>query len=130
MKVKLVKAVRLSPIRPLCLAGSVVEVDEATYGRLVELDAVEVEADVEAAPDSEPVAEVESEATPEPEPVVEAAPEPEPEQEPEVEPAPVVSRPAKSAPEDKWRAYAESLGLDVKGLKKPEIIAAVSKVTA
>lgn len=114
MKVKLVKAVRLSPIRPLCLAGSVVEVDEATYGRLVELGAVEVE----------------SEATPEPEPVVEAAPEPEPEQEPEVEPAPVVSRPAKSAPEDKWRAYAESLGLDVKGLKKPEIIAAVSKVTA
>lgn len=126
MKVKLVKAVRLSPIRPLCLAGSVVEVDEATYGRLVELGAVEVEADVEAAPDSEPVAEVESEATPEPEPEVEAAPEPEP----EVEPAPVVSRPAKSAPEDKWRAYAESLGLDVKGLKKPEIIAAVSKVTA
>lgn len=114
MKVKLVKAVRLSPIRPLCLAGSVVEVDEATYGHLVELGAVEVEADVEAAPDSEPVAEVE------------AAPEPEP----EVEPAPVVSRPAKSAPEDKWRAYAESLGLDVKGLKKPEIIAAVSKVTA
>ena len=116
MKVKLVKAVRLSPIRPLCLAGSVVEVDEATYGRLVELGAVEVEAEVEA--------------TPEPEPVVEAALEPEPEQEPEVEPAPVVSRPAKSAPEDKWRAYAESLGLDVKGLKKPEIIAAVSKVTA
>lgn len=114
MKVKLAKSVRLSPIRPLCLAGSVVEVDEATYGRLVELGAVEVESD----------------ATPEPEPevVVEAAPEPE--SEPEVEPAPVVSRPAKSAPEDKWRAYAESLGLDVKGLKKPEIIAAVAKVAA
>lgn len=112
MKVKLAKSVRLSPIRPLCMAGSEVDVDEATYGRLVELGAVVVE----------------SETTPESEPEVEPAPEPE--SEPEVEPAPVVSRPAKSAPEDKWRAYAESLGLDVKGLKKAEIIAAVAKVTA
>lgn len=117
MKVKLVKAVRLSPIRPLCMAGSVIDVDEATYGRLVELGAVVVE--------SEPEVEEAPEAVSEPEPVVESevegAPEPE---------AGVVRKPAKSAPEDKWRAYAESLGLDVKGLKKPEIIAVVNKATA
>ena len=35
-------------------------------------------------------------------------------------------RPAKAAGVDKWRAYAESLGHDVKGLDKAEIIALVS----
>lgn len=37
-----------------------------------------------------------------------------------------VPRPAKAAGIDKWRAYAESLGHEVKGLGKSEIIALVS----
>lgn len=37
-----------------------------------------------------------------------------------------VARPAKAAGIDKWRAYAVSLGHEVKGLDKSEIIALVS----
>ena len=40
------------------------------------------------------------------------------------EPAEDVGRPAKTAPVDAWRKYAESLGVEVKGLSKQEIIAA------
>lgn len=40
------------------------------------------------------------------------------------EPAEDVKRPAKTAPVDTWRKYAESLGVEVKGLSKQEIIAA------
>lgn len=40
------------------------------------------------------------------------------------EPAEDVKRPAKTAPVDAWRKYAESLGVEVKGLSKQEIIAA------
>ncbi|OHO71181.1 hypothetical protein HMPREF2692_01310 [Corynebacterium sp. HMSC036D03] len=40
------------------------------------------------------------------------------------EPAEDVKRPAKTAPVDTWRKYAESLGVVVKGLSKQEIIAA------
>lgn len=39
-------------------------------------------------------------------------------------PAEDVKRPAKTAPVDTWRKYAESLGVEVKGLSKQEIIAA------
>lgn len=42
----------------------------------------------------------------------------------EGEPAGEVERPAKTAPVDTWRKYAESLGVEVKGLSKQEIIAA------
>ena len=40
------------------------------------------------------------------------------------EPVEDVKRPAKTAPVDTWRKYAESLGVEVKGLSKQEIIAA------
>ncbi|EGT5788616.1 hypothetical protein A9D03_12600 [Corynebacterium striatum] len=40
------------------------------------------------------------------------------------EPAADVKRPAKTAPVDTWRKYAESMGVEVKGLSKQEIIAA------
>ena len=40
------------------------------------------------------------------------------------EPADEVKRPAKTAPVDAWRKYAKSLGVEVKGLSKQEIIAA------
>lgn len=36
------------------------------------------------------------------------------------------SRPAKSAPVTAWREYADSLGVDTKGLSKAEIIAATA----
>ncbi|WP_368921520.1 hypothetical protein [Corynebacterium striatum] len=40
------------------------------------------------------------------------------------EPADEVKRPAKTAPVDTWRKYAESQGTPTKGLSKQEIIAA------
>ncbi|EGT5594914.1 hypothetical protein B7O34_10205 [Corynebacterium striatum] len=40
------------------------------------------------------------------------------------EPADEAKRPAKTAPVDAWRKYAKSLGVEVKGLSKQEIIAA------
>lgn len=40
------------------------------------------------------------------------------------EPVDEVKRPAKTAPVDAWRKYAKSLGVEVKGLSKQEIIAA------
>ena len=36
-----------------------------------------------------------------------------------------VPRPRRAAPVDEWRAYAESQGIDPKGMSKPELIAAV-----
>lgn len=45
--------------------------------------------------------------------------------EPEVaEPNEGMKRPAKTAPVDVWRKYAKSMGVEVKGLSKQEIIAA------
>lgn len=35
----------------------------------------------------------------------------------------VVKRPARTAPVEEWRKYAQSLGYDVKGLSKQELIA-------
>lgn len=58
-----------------------------------------------------------------------AKPATKPKQEPKQEPkepvaASEVERPAKTAPVDTWRKYAKSLGVEVKGLSKQEIIAA------
>ncbi|VZH85315.1 hypothetical protein [Corynebacterium rouxii] len=61
----------------------------------------------------------------EPEPVV--VPEPDPVEEPVSETP--VKKPLKSAGIDAWRVFATGLGIDVKGLKKPEIIAAVNAVS-
>ena len=44
---------------------------------------------------------------------------------PELE-EPVVKRPARTAPLDTWRAYAEAQGIDPKGLSKAELIAATN----
>ena len=40
--------------------------------------------------------------------------------------APMVKRPARTAPVDTWRAYAEAQGIDPKGLSKAELIAATN----
>ena len=56
---------------------------------------------------------------PEPEP----EPEPDPASAPEA-PAKTSERPRKTAPVATWRAYADALGIDPKGLTKAEIIAA------
>lgn len=62
------------------------------------------------------------------EPVVKAAPEPAPvvESEPEPEHKPKVKRPAKTAPTSDWEAFLKSQGVNPKGMKKAEMIAAVS----
>ncbi|KGF15162.1 hypothetical protein [Corynebacterium freneyi] len=52
-------------------------------------------------------------------------PRPEPEPAPEA-PAEAPERPRKTAPVATWRAYAEDLGIDPKGLTKAEIIAATT----
>lgn len=64
-----------------------------------------------------------SDADDEPEPAEPAADEPAPEPEDD-EPVDEVKRPAKTAPVDTWRRYAESQGIPAKGLSKQEIIAA------
>ena len=64
------------------------------------------------------VGETEDEPTPAP------ATEPVDDEFADAEPADEVKRPAKTAPVDMWRKYAESLGVEVKGLSKQEIIAA------
>lgn len=55
--------------------------------------------------------------------VADVQPEPEPEPEPETNQD--INRPRNGASETMWRQYAKSLGLDVTGLRKPEIIAVV-----
>ena len=40
--------------------------------------------------------------------------------------SPRVKRPARTAPVDTWRAYAEAQGIDPKGLSKAELIAATN----
>ena len=64
------------------------------------------------------VGETEAEPTPAP------ATEPVDDESADDEPAEDVGRPAKTAPVDAWRKYAGSLGVEVKGLSKQEIIAA------
>lgn len=58
------------------------------------------------------------------EPTLAPAAEPVEDEPVEDEPVEDVKRPAKTAPVDTWRKYAESLGVEVKGLSKQEIIAA------
>lgn len=64
------------------------------------------------------------------EPEVKAAPEPEPVAESKAKPAsdekPKVKRPAKTAPTSEWEAFLKSQGVNPKGMKKAEMIAAVS----
>lgn len=62
------------------------------------------------------------------EPEVKAAPEPvaESKVEPVSEDKPKVKRPAKTAPTSEWEAFLKSQGVNPKGMKKAEMIAAVS----
>lgn len=52
--------------------------------------------------------------------------EPEPDPEPVQESKPRVKRPAKTAPVSEWEAFLKSQGVNPKGMKKAEMIAAVS----
>jgi hypothetical protein len=65
---------------------------------------------------------VPQDAEPETEPASEPAPVPPPEPESEPEPVTDGGPPAHSALKDEWIVYAESLGHDVEGLTKEEII--------
>lgn len=62
------------------------------------------------------------------EPVVKAAPEPvaESKVEPVSDEKPKVKRPAKTAPTSEWESFLKSQGVNPKGMKKAEMIAAVS----
>lgn len=62
------------------------------------------------------------------EPEVKAAPEPvaESKVEPVSDEKPRVKRPAKTAPTSEWEAFLKSQGVNPKGMKKAEMIAAVS----
>ncbi|MCT1819365.1 hypothetical protein ACVNSK_10475 [Corynebacterium propinquum] len=60
------------------------------------------------------------------EPEVKAAPAPVVESEPVSEDKPKVKRPAKAAPTSEWEAFLKSQGVNPKGMKKAEMIAAVS----
>ena len=105
-KVTLAKSIRF-PGGPLRVQGTTIEVEDALYDAYVGKGVFVSDMDSEPAPAPAPV--------PEPEPVVE-------------EPAPVkspkVTKPAKAASLARWREYAQSLGIDHKGLSKAEIIAA------
>lgn len=89
------------------LPGDTVEVEEQTAVWLESCGAL-----VTARTDPAPRARV----TPEPE-------QPDPDPVVPVESGPV--KPRRAAPVDDWRAYAAAQGMDVKGLSKKEIIAAV-----
>lgn len=97
-----------SPEDVLLPPGSVVEVDDETAGWLDSCGAVRHEADNTAKkPESEPTL-VEQEAE---KPT--AAPK-----------SGDVPRPAKAAPIEDWRKYAEAQGIVTKGLSKKELIGA------
>ena len=102
-KVTLAKSIRLPGDR-LRRVGEVVDVSDEVFDRFSPLG-------VFVSDDPAPVP-VKAEA-----PADERAAEPD---------APAVKRPARTAPVDTWRAYAESQGIDPKGLSKAEIIAATN----
>ena len=102
-KVTLAKSIRLPGDR-LRRVGEVVDVSDEVHERFSPLG-------VFASGDPAPV-QVKAEV-----PVDERAPEPD---------APRVKRPARTAPVDTWRAYAEGQGIDPKGLSKAELIAATN----
>lgn len=102
-KVTLAKSIRLPGDR-LRRVGEVVDVSDEVFDRFSPLG-------VFVSDDPAPV-------TVKPEvPADERAPEPD---------APRVKRPARTAPVDTWRAYAEAQGIDPKGLSKAELIAATN----
>lgn len=102
-KVTLAKSIRLPGDR-LRRVGEIVDVSDEVHERFSPLG-------VFASDDPAPVP-VKSEV-----PADERAAEPD---------APRVKRPARTAPVDTWRAYAEAQGIDPKGLSKAELIAATN----
>lgn len=103
--VKLAKSIRF-PGGPLLKQGSTHDIEDALFDEFVDKGVFVV-------------------GTP---PVVETAAPVEDvvESDPDVEVDDGASRPAKSAPVTAWREYADSLGVDTKGLSKAEIIAATA----
>ena len=100
-----------NPGTAMYVAGDVVDVDDETAAWLERSGAL-------AAPKS-------AKETQEPE----APDEPEAPEDPPQDAAPkqqAPARPARTAPLDTWRAYAEAQGIDPKGLTKAEIIAATN----
>lgn len=103
--VKLAKSIRF-PGGPLLKQGSTHDIEDALFDEFVDKGVFVVD----TPPVVEPAAPVEE--------VVES--------DSDVEVDEGVSRPAKSAPVTAWREYADSLGVDTKGLSKAEIIAATA----
>ena len=102
-KVTLAKSIRLPGDR-LRRVGEVVDVSDEVHERFLPMG-VFVTGDPAPVP-VKPVV-----------PTDERAPEPD---------APRVKRPARTAPVDTWRAYAEAQGIDPKGMSKAELIAATN----
>lgn len=100
-----------SPENVIYPPGSVVSVDDETAAWLESCGAVRRPADAKPA-------RVEREPAP--------VPEPDPDPEPVQESKPRVKRPAKTAPVSDWEAFLKSQGVNPKGMKKAEMIAAVS----
>lgn len=110
-KVTMARAIRLPSgfVQP----GDVVEVDDATFERLLARGTIVDESTVA----DDPVVVVDEGR----EVVVAPAPEPAPEPAPNKERV----RPLKDAPIGEWRDYAKKAGVNPSGLKKAEIIGAV-----
>ena len=94
--------------------GDTITVDEATAEWLRRTGATASDSSIETAPATAP--------EPVPEPELDTPDDPDPAPAPEA-PAKTPERPRKTAPVATWRAYAEGLGIDPKGLTKAEIIA-------
>lgn len=90
----------------LVRAGESLEVADEDFERFYRLGAVVKEGDAPA---------VKQKAEPAPEPASEKAP---------AVPVGEVERPAKAASLARWREYAESVGVETKGMSKAELIAA------
>lgn len=93
--------------------GSVVSVDDETARWLESCGALRRPGDVKPA-------RVEPEVKAAPEPVAESKAKPVSDEKPKVK------RPAKTAPTSEWEAFLKSQGVNPKGMKKAEMIAAVS----
>lgn len=105
---RLVTAIRLSPGTPLRKPGQWVDVDEDTYERLSALGVLATDAN---APASTPSVASTEDAEGEGVPASHRG----------------VKRPIKAASAVEWKAFAEAKGLNVKGLSKQQIIAAINK---
>ncbi len=97
--------------------GEVVDVDEATADWLARTGALAPE---QAAPKRPAAEEKPAQPAAEEKPAQPAEVETPAEDPDDTE---VVKRPARTAPVEEWRKYAQSLGYDVKGLSKQELIA-------